>query len=93
MKKSSFFFNFPAAAKPRKPFIKLGRVGIVLVMQQQVLKGLITNRNVNRALGSDNDYKTWTAVHIMSTQSESVSSQMRSAEAEQLMCSKKAMPF
>lgn len=69
--------------------INKGRLGLALVMEGKVLKGLITDGDVRRAFDTDLDYKILTAAQIMSTQPKSISPQMRFAEAEQLMRSNK----
>ena len=65
--------------------INRGRLGLALVMEEQHLKGLISDGDVRRAFDSDHDYKTLTAAQIMSKQPKSVTSDMRFAEAEDLM--------
>lgn len=65
--------------------INRGRLGLALVMQEQELKGLITDGDVRRAFDANHDFKTLIAAQIMSTDPKFVFPHTRFTEAEDLM--------
>lgn len=65
--------------------INRGQLWLALVMQGQELQGLITDGDVIRAFDSGHDYKTLAAEQIMLTSPKLVRSDMRFAEAQDLM--------
>jgi arabinose-5-phosphate isomerase len=62
--------------------INRGRLGMALVMDGDMLQGVITDGDVRRAFDSDRDYKAIVARHIMSTDPKTVSPDERFADAE-----------
>lgn len=62
--------------------INRGRVGMALVMEGSVLRGVVTDGDVRRAFDSDRDYRAIQAKDIMSTDPKLASPQERFADAE-----------
>jgi arabinose-5-phosphate isomerase len=65
--------------------ITRGRLGLVLVMADRQLIGLITDGDVRRAFDSDRDYKTIDAAQMMTRDPKTVLPGMRFADAEAKM--------
>jgi arabinose-5-phosphate isomerase len=65
--------------------INRGRLGLALVMQEQELKGLITDGDVRRAFDANDDCKALIAAQIMSTDPKFVFPHTRFTDAEDLM--------
>lgn len=62
--------------------INRGRLGLVLVMENDRLAGIITDGDVRRAFDQEVDYRMIVASDIMTRSPKTVSPQMRFAEAE-----------
>lgn len=65
--------------------ITRGRLGLVLVMEDGNLVGLITDGDVRRAFDSDRDYKTIDARQMMTREPKTVRPELRFSEAEARM--------
>ena len=69
--------------------ISRGRLGMTLVMEEDVFLGLITDGDVRRAFDAYSDYRTIRASDIMTRSPFSIAPDMRFADAEELMRNKK----
>lgn len=69
--------------------INRGYIGLTLVMDNNELKGIITDGDVRRAFDGDTDVKEVTAEQIMTKNPKSIMADIRFAEAEAYMYSEK----
>lgn len=69
--------------------INSGRLGLALVMEGDVLVGLITDGDVRRAFDSDHDYRAIQAKHIMTANPKTILPEERFADAEERIRRKK----
>ena len=69
--------------------INRGYLGLTLVMQDNVLEGIITDGDIRRAFDRDTDFTILCAQDIMSRTPKTVTPDMRFAEAEAYMRAEK----
>lgn len=69
--------------------ITYGRMGLTLVMEEQELRGIITDGDLRRAFEVQDDVKQLHAVQMMSSNPLTIEPQVRFAEAEAYMREKK----
>ena len=65
--------------------INRGYLGLVLVMEDGILKGIITDGDIRRAFDSEGDFTALTAKDMMSRSPKVVAPDVRFAEAEAYM--------
>lgn len=65
--------------------INQGRLGLVLIKDENKLSGIITDGDLRRTLDNTSDYAAITASTIMTHQPKTINSSVRIADAEELM--------
>jgi arabinose-5-phosphate isomerase len=65
--------------------ITYGRMGLTLVMDGEVLRGIITDGDLRRAFGAQDDVKLLSAQQMMSSNPLTIGEEVRFAEAEAFM--------
>lgn len=65
--------------------ITYGRMGLTLVMDGEALRGIITDGDLRRAFGAQDDVKLLSAQHMMSSNPLTIGEEVRFAEAEAFM--------
>lgn len=65
--------------------VSSGRMGLVLVMENDELKGIITDGDIRRAFGRDQKFLQRTAGELMTENPKTIPADMRFAEAEEYM--------